>query len=626
MPLMSFPVLRVVQAIVLFSTVTFARAEPSLLLVPIDTTWRYNQNAQALADNWASAAFDDSSWPSGQALLGYDVHQYPEPVRTTLNRFLPGTTDGITTYYFRTSFDFATNTAGAWLQLGLLADDGAVIYLNGAEILRRRVPVGQTHLTTATNQTHESYYEVVLMPASSLVTGRNIVAAEVHQRSPGTSDMMFGLTAWAVWPEPLQLLEGPTISGTQSNSETRISVRVFGSAPVYQWFRNGVAVPGANAAEHVISPTTPSHQGDYHMVVTNFLGSLQSDSVNLTLTPDQTPPELISGAAIDFQRAIRLTWSEFVDRATGTNRANYSVTYLGSTNPLVITDVGVSGPLTLLRGISPWDPQRDFVVAVNGVRDGASNAVAPNSRIWIPRRTPASTFVKRDAVWRHHRDPIFGDLSHDWRTAAFDDSSWATIRAPVASTNAVSSQPVNTRVDFVSPTWYFRTSFIVPQSGRFARLTSNVAINNGAVYYLNGKEILRLNMPSGPVYFGTFAASDSGTSSGPISLTVSNLIRGTNVLAVSVHQSDRPVYSTFPRQDFVFATDLAGFIITTNIPPVLFATRQAGQVVLTWTEDGYTLETAAGLDRDWTEIPSSGRTYTTDHNDLRRFYRLRESR
>ena len=65
--------LRVLKIIGLFSFVSPAGAEPALLLVPIDTTWRYDQSGEALVENWASAAFDDSSWPSGQDMPRRDL-------------------------------------------------------------------------------------------------------------------------------------------------------------------------------------------------------------------------------------------------------------------------------------------------------------------------------------------------------------------------------------------------------------------------------------------------------------------------------------------------------------------------------------------------------------------------
>jgi len=599
-----------------------ALADDAVLLLPIDATWRYDQRGEAPPTNWLSSAFDDSSWPSGRALLGYYVYQYPEPIRTTLDAVIPGTTNGITTYYFRSSFNFPSDMSGAWLQLGLLADDGAVVYLNGTEVLRKRVPANQTHLTLATNQTHESYYELALVPGSALVSGSNIVAAELHQREPATSDAAFGLTMWALWPQPLQLHAGPLVSGGATNGETRLSVQLSGTAPTYQWFRDGLPIAGAINSEYVITNTLPSHQGSYHVAITNLLGFVESPPVQLVPGPDETPPTIVSAAFNDQFQTMNLEWSEALTGTTATNIANYTLTFLGGTNSLVITQVNSLGALMQLRGISPWQTDRDFVVVVDNVTDLAGNPTTPNTRVFLPRTT--SIRLERDAVWHHRRDPIFGDLSANWKNPDFDDSEWAAARAPIASTNASVTEPVNTWVDFVSPTWYLRTTFYVPVEAGMANVVLSSRINDAAIFYLNGREIFRQGLPpEQPLDFGPYPGPDHGTIDGSVTLVLPNLVAGTNVLAAQVHQSDREVYADLPRQDFVFAANLSGVLISTNIPPLLSVTPQGGQLLLTWTEDGYTLETAEALGNAWTQIISSNQAANVTVTNSQRFYRLR---
>ena len=63
-------------------------------------------------------------------------------------------------------------------------------------------------------------------------------------------------------------------------------------------------------------------------------------------------------------------------------------------------------------------------------------------------------------------------------------------------------------------------------------------VDDGAVYYLNGLEIYRQNMPSGPIGYATLASGSVATPAytGPFIVAVTNLLSGTNVLAVEVHQ------------------------------------------------------------------------------------------
>ncbi len=64
-------------------------------------------------------------------------------------------------------------------------------------------------------------------------------------------------------------------------------------------------------------------------------------------------------------------------------------------------------------------------------------------------------------------------------------------------------------------------------------------LDDGAVFYLNGKEIYRQNIPAGTIVdFNTFASPNvaDATLTGPFTVSAADLRAGTNVLAVEVHQ------------------------------------------------------------------------------------------
>jgi hypothetical protein len=160
-----------------------------------------------------------------------------------------------------------------------------------------------------------------------------------------------------------------------------------------------------------------------------------------------------------------------------------------------------------------------------------------------------------------------------------------------------------------------------------ANVVLSSRINDAAIFYLNGQEIFRQGLPPGrAIDFGPYPGPDHGTIAGSVTLVLPNLIAGTNVLAAQVHQSDREVYADLPRQDFVFAADLSGVLITTNIPPLLSVTPQGGELLLTWTEDGYALESTDALSNAWTRLTSStssNQTASVTVTNSQRFYRLR---
>ena len=87
-------------------------------------------------------------------------------------------------------------------------------------------------------------------------------------------------------------------------------------------------------------------------------------------------------------------------------------------------------------------------------------------------------------------------------------------------------------------TYYFRTKFLIDGSPQLASLALSTIAADGAVFYLNGAEVLRINMPAGVIGASTVAASNVVTPGylGAFPVSTSSLTPGTNVLAVEVHQ------------------------------------------------------------------------------------------
>ncbi len=191
------------------------------LLVGINNTnqlWRYENTGADLGTAWKEKAFNDSAWPQGPALLALETGATAEPIRTTLKRTKAGSTaNDIITDYFRTHFNFTGDPTKATLQLRHVVDDGVAIYLNGVDIhrfyLTNAGPI--TAATLATPSDHENKYEGPFnIPASALVAGDNVLAAEVHQNSATSSDMVFGLELKAITVTSVAVIPPPVVSNS----------------------------------------------------------------------------------------------------------------------------------------------------------------------------------------------------------------------------------------------------------------------------------------------------------------------------------------------------------------------------------------------------------------------------
>lgn len=173
-----------------------ARAQPAPMLTPVTlvatgSVWKYLDDGSNQGTAWRATNFNDSGWLSGRGTLGYG-----DPVSTTVRA---NRTDGtrIITTYFRHRFVFEDAGALTNLTLGLMRDDGGVVYLNATPIFWSHMPqTGYDYLTRATatvDGPSERTYFTTNLPPSLLRAGTNVIAVEIHQVSSSSSDIAFDL-------------------------------------------------------------------------------------------------------------------------------------------------------------------------------------------------------------------------------------------------------------------------------------------------------------------------------------------------------------------------------------------------------------------------------------------------
>lgn len=196
-----------------------------------------------------------------------------------------------------------------------------------------------------------------------------------------------------------------------------------------------------------------------------------------------------------------------------------------------------------------------------------------------------------DASWRYLQG---GNLDGvNWVAPAFDDSAWPVGQALLGAGGAT-PEPVRTPLvsSAANVTYYFRSSFNVPANFTATSLQFSNLIDDGAVFYLNGREVARYNMPGGTVLNLTppsqgFGGPPSWT--GPIVVSLNNLIPGNvNTIAVEVHNAT-------PFGDVFMGTRLDGVIVT-NVVAV------GGLVINEVLADNATGVTVEGRTPDWIEL------------------------
>ena len=142
-------------------------------LVATGAVWKYRDTGQDLGSAWTAAAFDDSTWASGPAKLGYG-----SGTEATTVSYGPSSSSKYLTTYFRRAFTLADSSTFSALNLRLLRVDGAVVYLNGSELYRDNMPGGPVNYLTkasssASSSAKSTYLVSPVLDSGSLVTGQS---------------------------------------------------------------------------------------------------------------------------------------------------------------------------------------------------------------------------------------------------------------------------------------------------------------------------------------------------------------------------------------------------------------------------------------------------------------------
>ena len=177
-------------------------------LVSDGSVWKYlddgsDQGTPADGPSWfGHPNYDDSLWLQGPAELGYGDASNGRPEATVINSG-PDRNYFITTY-FRRAFNVNDASQYLGLHLRLLRDDGAVVYLNGAEVARSNMPGGAIdYLTPASSNvggSDEYAFSDFTLDVNLLSDGTNVLAVEIHQASSTSGDISFDLELQGVLP------------------------------------------------------------------------------------------------------------------------------------------------------------------------------------------------------------------------------------------------------------------------------------------------------------------------------------------------------------------------------------------------------------------------------------------
>lgn len=414
-----------------------------------------------------------------------------------------------TSLWLRSSFNIDLGRRFDQLFLDVQYADGFVAWLNGVEIARRNAPDVLGWDSKATSEVPLPFIpRIETLNLSNhldrIQTGRNTLS--IHALSRAVDDSTFLLTA------RLRSRELPQPSD-----------------PVTIAFHE---VPSAG-------------ESPFWVELYNY-GDAAIDLSNLKLSLSGTAAAPLTSNVLSPQGYARIG----AENVSGLPHAGDRLDLLTRDGAVLVDSIRLS---SAAKARYAKDPRGEWANAVR-LTPGQANEFEQHSEIVIneimyhhPPTFPLAgkdpvysntVILPFDATWKYNNS---GDeLGAAWRNASYDDSTWSS--GPAALGTASGTLPVALKTPVPGngkTTFYFRTQFLFSNPPPVFDVLLSAAVDDGAIFYLNGTEVHRRNLTNGLVTAFTKAITNiqSIVVAPPVKLPVNVLVQGLNTLAVEVHQA-----------------------------------------------------------------------------------------
>jgi len=373
---------------------------------------------------------------------------------------------------------------------------------------------------------------------------------------------------------------------------------------------NGVVTFEAGRMLQFIQPTTLNPL-DYATLTVQLTEGLDAEITGISeVTYSVILPQmsLTAGAGphslANFSNGVTVGLNE---PALAGTTVNFSITgnRVGATNGTLSFGTGALSAV-LQAPTVPVD-ENDFiwVSLSNPVKATLSG---PAQAVWVrmPQRPPLTNtlLIARgsNTVW-HYYGQVAAPPA-DWKALSFDHSGWASGGAQLGYSNGEERDETTLLPNVGAITTYFRRAFVVEEPAAYTNLTLWLLRDDGGVVYLNGQEIFRSpNLPTGTITHTTTTLSGQNGENTVDTATVpaSGLVRGTNVVAVEIHQQS----ST--SSDLSFDFELWGVPAPRVPEPVpLYYGVVSGGLVLGWGDGEFQLLQATNIMGPWVTNSAPG--------------------
>lgn len=151
----------------------------------------------------------------------------------------------------------------------------------------------------------------------------------------------------------------------------------------------------------------------------------------------------------------------------------------------------------------------------------------------------SETIFSAGSNWKYYDKGSLDNTS--WSSSSYDDTSWSQGAAPLG----YGKNTIVTTVSYGSdsrakyPTTYFRTTLNLASLSSSDEFTVTLSIDDGAIVYLNDREVYRYLLANGTITYDTYATTYSTGNPAVTTFTIpaSYFKKGANSIAVEVHQN-----------------------------------------------------------------------------------------
>ncbi len=544
-------------------------------LVSYNSSWKYRANGSNQGTAWRATSFNDAAWTQGPAQLGYG-----DGDEATVVSYGSNPNNKYITTYFRKTITVANASIFTSFTLNIKRDDGAVVYINGTERFRTNMPSGSISYTTrasADAADDGNTAQTITLAAGTLVTGTNVIAVEIHQRTANSSDISFDLQLIGAGDVAPPIVNTYTPADNSTNvSNTANLVLTFNEN--IQKGSGNILIKEAGVVTQTIDVTSATvtvsgntvtiDPADFNfgaavnieisagafkdLFNNNYAGIADATTWNFSvIAPDLTPPTITTYLPADNATLISntanlvLTFSENIQKGVGNilvkeggivtqtiDVTSAAVTIAGNTVTIDPTDLTYSAAVNIEIAAGAFKDLSNNNYA--GIADGTTwNFTVQNA----PPSGP-QTLVAYGSSWKYLDNGT--NQGTAWRGTGFSDATWASGNGQLGygdgdEATIVSYGP-NANTKYI--TTYFRKTVSVTNPSSFTSILGNVKRDDGIAIYVNGTEVYRNNLAAGAAY-NTLAtlASDDGATAQAFSFSPSAFVNGTNVIAVEIHQN-----------------------------------------------------------------------------------------